>query len=199
MFSGIVRNIGQVIEITGQDSSKKIKVSSPNVFSECQIGDSIAVNGVCLTATSLTKNTCEFDLASETLRRTSLNELKTDSKLHLELSLKLGDKIDGHFVYGHVDEVGKVANIIREGETWKFIFEISNNIVKYLAPKGSITIDGVSLTLGEICENTFSVYIVPHTYQNTLFISYQIGSKVNIEIDPIARYVINSLRPYVRD
>lgn len=197
MFTGIIRDIGQVINITGNETAKRIKVLSPKLFSDSKIGDSIAVNGICLTAILITEDTCEFDLASETLRRTSLIDIGIGSKVQLELSLKLGDRIDGHLVYGHVDNLGKVIELTKEGETWKFTFQIPIELSKYLAPKGSVAIDGVSLTLGEVGEDFFSVYIVPHTYQNTLFADYHKESIVNIEIDPLARYAVNALGTYV--
>lgn len=198
MFTGIIKNFGQVVSIEGTSLGKIITLSSTLFTQYCQVGDSIAVNGVCLTITSRNNNLATFDIASETIRRTSLASVKENSVVNLESSMRIEDKIDGHLVYGHVDTTAFVERIEKEGDTWKFSFGITLAYARYLAPKGSVSIDGVSLTIGEstcldedIC--VFSVYIIPHTFENTIFKFYSVGSIVNIEIDPLSRYAIHAL------
>jgi riboflavin synthase len=205
VFSGIIRHMGllTVLEKTLLEGSEgcTVKITSDLFTQSIHSGDSISVQGVCLTVTSIGNGDATFYLSGETLRRTSflsvlLNE-PCSLKVHLEPSLKLGDTIDGHFVYGHVDEVAHVASKKSEGETWKFEFETDISLYPYLASKGSVSLDGVSLTIGESFarngKSVFTVYIIPHTYMETCFSLYESGSLVNLEIDPMARYAVHAV------
>ena len=216
MFTGIIQGKGKV-ESLGQDGRLAL---SADMFAETAangvppgLGDSIAVNGVCLTVTSLTATTligtrltgtsvtdtslggttATFDLSSETLRRTSLGQLKPGDEVNLERALRLGDRLDGHLVQGHVDAVSEVLSIADEGETRAIKIRLVDQISEFIAEKGSVCIDGISLTIGEVKQNYFAVYIIPHTAAVTTIGQWSPGRKVNLEADCIARYVARSL------
>ena len=160
------------------------------------LGDSIAVNGCCLTVVEFSRSaqTCSFDAGSETLSRTNLGRLKSGSPVNLERSLKLGDRLGGHLVTGHIDGQGTLQKHVTEGE-WAFLwFEVPRALARQLASKGSIAVDGVSLTLVEVTENQFSVALIPHTLQVTTLGQLQLGDTVNIETDLLAKYVERQLR-----
>ena len=190
MFSGIVKEIGEVLsfENSRQQSVLKLKAS---LFEGSEIGASISVLGVCLTIVSMEKDVACFDLASETLRCTSLAGLKVGAKVNLEPALSLADKLDGHIVQGHVDAVAVLVSSEKQENTFKFSFTRPEEIADLIVPKGAIAIDGVSLTVGEVSNSEFSVYIVPHTFSNTTFSEYRCdgSEKVNLEADCVARYV----------
>lgn len=194
MFTGIISHQGEFNTLSRTIEGADIIIKSA-LFLEnknLKIGDSIAINGTCLTIVSLKQDTASFNVASETLRKTTLGTLENNTTVNLETSLRIGDTIDGHFVYGHIDETGEVIKIDQESETWVFTFKHSAEISKFITKKGSISIDGTSLTVGECITNnpeySFSVYIIPHTYENTLFKNYEVGTKVNLESDILARY-----------
>ena len=191
MFSGIIENTGIIQDVESLGDSYRLFVSS-EVFGDdtIELGDSIAVSGVCLTVVEIKECELAFDIASETLRCTVLGELEKGDKVNLEKSLRVGDRVHGHFVSGHVDSVGEVVEIADEDNTKKFSFSAPESILKYCAKKGSITINGVSLTLGDVLEDSFSVYIIPHTLEKTNFSDFKVGTKVNLEVDMLARYVV---------
>ncbi len=194
MFSGIVRHLGTIKQIKKSELGIEIAIQS-SLFSDTgiKIGDSICTNGVCLTISEYSDNTAKFFIVNESLRRSTLASLEVGSRVHLESSLRVGDTIDGHFVYGHVDGTSKLHKVTRDGESYRFLFTVPEELLEFLAPKGSVSINGVSLTIGEVEGSEFSVYIVPHTFNETLFSTYRDGDLVNIEIDPIARYAVNYL------
>lgn len=196
MFTGIIQGKGKV-ESLGPDG--RLALSS-GLFAETAasraqpaIGESIAVNGVCLTVTSLNSATATFDLSSETLRRTSLGELTTGVEVNLERALRMGDRLDGHLVQGHVDAVSEVLSTADEGETRAIKIRLVDQISEFIAEKGSVCIDGISLTIGEVRQDYFVVYIIPHTAAVTTIGQWSAGRKVNLEADCIARYVARSL------
>ncbi len=198
MFTGIIRNLGQVKNIGRSDSSHELQVVAEGFFDDSSIGDSVAVNGVCLTIKKHSSNEACFDLATETIRKTSLSNIQNGKEVNIEKSLRLGQSIDGHLVYGHVDQTAEILEIIAEDETWKYRFALPVSLIKYFAPKGSVSIDGVSLTIGEVekiddSRFYFTVYIIPHSFNNTIFKSYSAGEVVNIEIDPLARYAVHAI------
>lgn len=200
MFSGIVEETADVISITPTElGGMQLSVSSRLDHTDTKLGDSICIDGVCLTVINISKNSSSwhlsFDLASETVRKTTLGELKSGSGVHLERSLKIGDRLHGHFVTGHVDTYANLLKTTKEGQTLRFEFEVPENIdCSMLAQKGSVALSGVSLTLGEIKDRIFTVYIIPHTDSLTKLAQLKIGDKVNIEFDILARYIINSVR-----
>jgi len=194
MFSGIIRSLGKVEQIQKSEEGIFLQVSS-KLFQDqsVKVGDSICTNGVCLTISELTESYADFFIVNESLRRSNLSSLGTGDSLHLEPSLRVGDTIDGHFVYGHVDATAEIKEITRDGEAYRFNFLVPKEVLLFLAPKGSVALNGVSLTIGELGDNQFSVYIVPHTCNKTLFSKYKVGDQINLEIDPLARYLVNYL------
>jgi len=190
MFTGIVEDLG---EVTGLKRKAKDVVFTFRVgnikLSEVILGDSISVNGTCLTVTSLSKKTFTVDASHETLSKTNLGKLKVGKRVNLERALKAGDKLGGHIVNGHVDGVGKVQSRTKKGESFEFRFSVPKKLSKYIVEKGSVAIDGVSLTVNRVKGNEFIVNIIPYTQEATTFGSLRKGSSVNIECDIIGKYV----------
>jgi len=190
MFTGIIQAQGNIKEIRSSNEGAVFVLNSNSLdLSVVSIGDSIAVNGVCLTVTQLDENCFSADVSQETLNCTTFSQLKKGQNVNLEKSLRLDQGIDGHVVSGHVDGVGKVASIAIEGESTRMKIKVDDNLIKYIAKKGSICINGVSLTVNEIDGNVFGVNIVPHTFSVTTLDELKVNSQVNIEIDIIARHI----------
>ncbi len=189
MFTGIIKGIGEVTQIKQKKGCATISVSTQHILRDKEIGDSISVNGICVTITKMQKNGFEFDVMPETLERTSLKEIKIKDKLNLESPIKANQALDGHLVQGHVDAVGKVQTITKKGGKVQLTIEFPQQISKYLAFKGSITINGVSLTISDLRKNTFSVDLIPHTIKKTNLGELKKGNNINLEIDLIARYL----------
>lgn len=190
MFTGIIQSIGSIgsIEHKGGDISLVINAGELNL-DDCTRGDSIAVNGVCLTAVSYSSGQFVADVSSETLNITSLGELKQGSSVNLEKALTLNSALGGHLVNGHVDGLASVVDLHEEARSIQYTFELAPGLQHYIAEKGSVTIDGTSLTVNRIERNRFDINIVPHTLENTIFQYYRPGTRVNIEVDIIARYL----------
>jgi len=193
MFTGIVEGIGKIVKIsknTKTRSSIQMTVNLGKHAKGLKIGQSVALNGVCLTATKLSKSDCIFEMIEETTRKTDLGNLKSGDIVNIERSLKVGDRLEGHFVLGHVDGVGiikKIQNKPKEVQVW---FEIPKKLSKYVVKKGSITIDGISLTVVDIKNNLASVCLIPHTMEITNFKIKNIGDKLNIETDILGKYIL---------
>ena len=190
MFTGIIQSIGSIgsIEHKGGDISLVINAGDLNL-DDCTRGDSIAVNGVCLTAVSYSRGQFVADVSSETLEITSFGELKQGSSVNLEKALTLNTALGGHLVSGHIDGLASVVDLHEEARSIQYSFELAPGLQHYIAEKGSVTIDGTSLTVNRIEQNRFEVNIVPHTLENTIFQYYRPGTRVNIEVDIIARYL----------
>jgi len=188
MFTGIVTDLGTVRSITSTGDTR-FEIQTQYNMSTVGIGASIACSGVCLTVIETGDNWFAVQASGETLSKTSLGSWKVGSHMNLERALKVGDELGGHIVSGHVDGVGKVTNIRDEGESKRFTFQVPDAIKLFMATKGSVAIDGVSLTVNEVEGDTFGVNIIPHTQQVTLFKDYDVGTPVNLEIDMLARYV----------
>jgi len=190
MFAGIIQAQGNIKEIRSSNKGAVFVLNSNSLdLSDVSIGDSIAVNGVCLTVTQLDDNSFSADVSIETLNCTTFSQLKKGQNINLEKSLRLDQGIDGHFVSGHVDGVGKVTSIAIEGESTRLKIKFNDNLVKYIAKKSSICINGVSLTVNEIDGNVLGVNIIPHTFSVTTLDELRVNSQVNIEIDIIARHI----------
>ncbi|MCB9029951.1 MAG: riboflavin synthase [Deltaproteobacteria bacterium] len=189
MFSGIVEESATVVSLNTEDLPYRLSVRSALDHTQTQLGDSIANDGVCLTVVGIEGDLLVFDVALETVRRTTLGQLKAGDPVHLERSLKVGDRISGHFVSGHVDATAELLKREKDGNYDKLTFSIPTNLSGMIAEKGSITIAGVSLTVGEVEANNFCVYLIPHTTEVTKFSKVEIGQSVNIEVDLIARYL----------
>ena len=190
MFSGIIEGRAKLIDKESSNNIVKMQFEVSDIdISNLKMGASIAVNGVCLTAMEYNHNCFSVEVSNETLTVTNLGLLKKNDQVNIERSLKLGDSIDGHFVFGHVDEVAEVSSIQKDGAAKIITFNIDAKNTSFLARKGSIAINGVSLTVNQVLESAFEVTIIPHTLERTIMDSYKIGSKVNIEYDMLARYV----------
>jgi riboflavin synthase len=187
VFNGLIREIGEIESF----SNNTLKIKS-NL--KPQIGDSIAVNGVCLTVTKVLNNAFEVELSPETQKIIPLENYQAGKKVHLEEALRFGDKIDGHLIQGHVDAIGVVLEIKKSKNSYDVIIKTKPEIMKYIAPKGSIAIDGVSLTVNEVWSDRFRLTIIPHTFENTLFKEYKVLRKVNIETDMFARYIYHMFK-----
>ena len=192
MFSGIVQ--GQAILSSKEDKESIVTMEfATTAFNpvDLDLGASIAINGVCLTATSLNKDSFSVDVSTETLKCTNIGELELGDVVNIEQSLKLGDSIDGHFVFGHVDEVSIVQKIDELDQTRILHFSLSKEGMKFVVKKGSIAINGVSLTVNAVNDSGFEVMIIPHTLEKTTFNEFKKGTRANIEYDMLARYVQN--------
>jgi riboflavin synthase len=190
MFTGIIQAIGQIERMENQGGDARLTLNTADLqLDDSGLGDSIAVNGVCLTAIEYTGRGFVADVSQETLSKTSLGSLKTGSKVNLEKALTLATPLGGHIVSGHVDGMGTLISERNDGRSIRYEFSVPTELQHYIAEKGSVTIDGTSLTVNEVEGNRFGVNIVPHTRQNTIFQTYQINTQVNIEVDIIARYL----------
>ena len=189
MFTGIIQAMGKVREMTSQRVDVRLRIASGKLeLAKVGLGDSIAVSGVCLTVAALHKDGFSADVSAETLRCTTLAALKPGNAVNLEKSLTLSTPLGGHLVSGHVDGVAKVKARDPVGQSLRFVIEVPAHLAKYIASKGSICVDGVSLTVNDIRETTFEVNIVPHTLQETTLSSLASGEQVNVEVDLMARY-----------
>ncbi len=188
MFTGIIETLGEVRQLIDDGGNLHITISSP-LAPALKIDQSVSHNGVCLTVVSLDGNTFTVTAIEETLQKTTLGNLKVGEKVNLERAMILGSRLDGHIVQGHVDQTGGCTNIEEKEGNWFFTFEYNLGQNNVTIEKGSITIDGVSLTVVNSEKNAFSVAIIPYTYENTLFNTYKIGTVVNLEFDVIGKYV----------
>ena len=189
MFTGIIEEVGIVRSITKGSLSAILNISCEKVLEDTRVGDSIAVNGVCLTVTSLEESSFTADVMAETLRRSSLDELVKGSKVNLERAMQLNGRFGGHIVSGHIDGTGTILSTKKEGNaTWVEV-GTSPEILRFIIQKGSITIDGISLTVAKLTDKSFSVSIIPHTGSETTLLTKKIGSVVNLENDIVGKYV----------
>ncbi len=190
MFSGIIAGQGRIAESTERGGDRRLVISRVGVdLGRLDSGDSVAVNGVCLTAIDPTGTSFAADVSSETLACTTLGQLAVGDPVNLEGSLRVGDTIDGHLVLGHVDGVGEVVGIRGAARSTVLTIAVPEHLAPYVAVKGSICVDGVSLTVNSVDSNRFSVNIIPHTREITVISAYRTGTPVNIEVDMIARYL----------
>ena len=190
MFTGIIQTIGNISRIESKDSDSHIIFKTEkNILDDMKIGDSISVNGVCLSITGKAESTFSVDVSNETMRLTTFSVLKGNNNVNLEKAMVLSDRINGHFVSGHIDGIGIVKEKKKDGRSISFLIEFPSDLKKFVSKKGSISIDGVSLTINSVKDNNFYVNIIPHTLSETIMSEYIEGTKVNIEVDLIARYL----------
>ena len=189
MFTGLIEDTGKVTAAKISDNALLLEIESKKLASELKIGDSIAINGACQTVTEITNNSFKVYASPETMKITAFSELKAGMYVNLERPLKLSDRLDGHLVTGHVDSTAVVSDIANDSGSTVISFETSGEIARQIVKKGSITIDGISLTVCDIKNNIFSVSVIPHTRDNTCIRFYTKGTKVNIETDLIAKYI----------
>ena len=190
MFTGIIQAVGRVARLEPRGGDVRLAVDTAGLdLADVQLGDSIAVSGVCLTAVALEPHGFAADVSNETLSLTTLGQLKPGAPVNLEKALRLADRLGGHLVSGHVDGLGKVVAITPDGRSQRWTFELPAALVRYIAAKGSVCIDGTSLTVNEVAGSRFGVNLIPHTVEHTAFHARRVGDAVNIEVDVIARYV----------
>jgi len=188
MFTGIIETLGTIQEIRKEKDNLHITVDSP-ITTELQIDQSVAHNGICLTVVAIKDTSYTVTAIDETVRKTNLGNWKTGDSINLERAMKLGDRLDGHMVQGHVDQTGTCIVAKETGGSWLYTFEYDETLNNITIEKGSITVNGVSLTVVDSKKNEFSVAIIPYTYEHTNFNSFQVGTKINLEFDVIGKYV----------
>ena len=190
MFTGIIQAIGNISKIDSNGPDSRIVFKAGRMkLDDVKIGDSVSVNGVCLSITEKTKDSFSSDLSSETLSLTTFIEMRANSKVNLEKAMSFSSRVNGHLIAGHVDGVGVIKEMKNDGRSILILIEFPEELEKYISKKGSIAVDGVSLTINGTKENTFSINIIPHTLSGSIISEYNIGTKVNIEVDLIARYL----------
>ncbi len=189
MFTGIVRELGRVVSIDGGPHGVRLELEAPQAAAAAGLGDSVAVNGCCLTVVGSDGGRLAFDAVPETLRRTTLGALRPGDPVNIEPALRVGDPLGGHFVQGHVDGVGRVQSSEAEGEGLRVVVAAAPEILRYCVEKGSITVEGVSLTVAELTDDAFALALVPHTLAETTLSDLTPGREVNLEVDVLAKYV----------
>ena len=189
MFTGIIENIGKITLIEEVNHSYVIKIEIANLSMNISNGDSIAVNGACLTVTNVKDNIFSFDLSPETIKLTSFKYLTNNDLVNIEFPLTLNKFISGHITTGHIDTVGVIEKLLKNTDSWFIQIKINKIYLKYIVHKGSICIDGISLTINQIQGNIIDLMVIPHTYQNTIIKNYSLGDSVNIEVDYIAKHL----------
>jgi riboflavin synthase len=192
MFTGIVKEIGKVHRISGLGSIHKLFIEAKDIVGGLKIGDSVSVNGACLTLTGKDKNVLEFDVMGETFGRTNISKLRIGEFVNLEDALRAGEALGGHFVTGHIDCVGRIREIRRAGDDYSIEVSFPAEYKKLVVEKGSIALDGISLTIGIVGKGSVMVHVIPHTLKVTTLGSRRSGDEVNIEFDIIGKYILGS-------
>jgi riboflavin synthase len=187
MFTGIIEKIGKVSHVTEKNISQVISIRIDDFNSA--LGDSICINGVCLTVEDIDDNVYTFSISPETYNLSNFKNIKMNDDVNIEKSLTINKLLSGHIVQGHVDTCSEITELKKIDNSWYVKIKIDSTYMKYIIQKGSITIDGVSLTINEVYNDEFSVMVIPHTYSNTIFKNYKIGSILNTEIDILAKYI----------
>ena len=198
MFTGLITHVGKVSEIKETENNDTYVGIDIKWNDDLNIGSSVCCNGVCLTVIEKKINYFGVELSSETIKRTNFQYMKLNNKINLEKSLKIGDELGGHNVTGHIDGLAKLSKIIQIKSSYELWFEVKEEITKYLAEKGSVALNGISLTINKVEDNFFSVNIIKHTWNNTNLSSYQVGSFINLEVDIISRYVSRHIKNYIK-
>ena len=194
MFTGIIEGLGRIVRFdkkTSNRSEAKMQIKLGKLAKGLKVGDSVAINGVCLTAIDISKEIAEFEMIGETIKKTSLGSLKSGDKVNIERSLKVGERLEGHFVLGHVDGIGTILKIEKQSNQIKIWITVPKELSKYIIKKGSVTVDGISLTVVDTLKNHFSVSIIPHTLKVTNLNYKKMGDKVNIETDILGKYILS--------
>jgi riboflavin synthase len=189
VFTGIVRELGVVVEAKDAGGGKSLVVRALQTAARTGVGDSVAINGCCLTATAIADEAMAFHAVPETIARTTLGALEPDARVNVEPALRAGEELGGHYVQGHVDAVGRIQSVEAEGDGLRVFVEAPAGVLRYCVEKGSITVDGVSLTVAELGDDAFAVALVPHTLEATTLSALRPGQEVNLEADVLAKYV----------
>ena len=195
MFTGIVRELGSVEALDGGKDGIRLRVQAPETAAQAVVGDSVALNGVCLTVTGIDGGALFFDAVPETLSRSTLGSLRSGLAMNVEPALRAGEPLGGHIVQGHVDGVGCVRTVEPEGEGARIEIEAAPELLRYCVEKGSIAVEGVSLTVAALAEDTFAVALIPHTLAATTLGALRPGDDVNLEVDVVAKYVERLIGP----
>ena len=198
MFTGLVEEVGTVKEVRPAGKAIHLTIKSPSIMDDVQLGDSIAVNGICLTVTHFDKSSFTVDVVPETMRRTTLHELSGGSPVNLERAMAMGNRFGGHIVSGHIDGVGRIVSIVDEDIAKVVRIAAPESVLRYVVEKGSVCIDGVSLTVMDVDSESFRISVIPHTWQVTVLRHRRVGSQVNLEADIIGKYVERLLGPHVQ-
>ena len=198
MFSGIVEVLGDVRSMASGDSGARISIEAGALVEGVKLGDSIAINGACMTVVAFGNSMFEADISPESLRMTNLGDLKAGDKVNLEKALALGDRLGGHMVTGHIDGMGKIRDRKADGDSIWLTVEAPPDVMRYLVFKGSIAVDGISLTVATCDEDSFSIAIIPHTSEHTTLTAKRDGAVVNLEADLIGKYVEKLLLPHAQ-
>lgn len=189
MFTGIVRELGVVVDADDAGGGRALVVRAPETAALTGVGDSVAVDGVCLTATGIEGGSISFHAVPETIARSTLGALEPDARVNVEPAIRAGEELGGHYVQGHVDAVGSIQSVEAEGEGLRVFVEAPSGVLRYCVVKGSVTVDGVSLTVAELADDAFAVALVPHTLAATTLSDLRPGQRVNLEADVLAKYV----------
>jgi riboflavin synthase len=189
VFTGIVKERGRVVSLDGGPDGVRLLVEAPRTAADAALGDSIAIDGVCLTVVAADDGTLAFDAVAETLSRSALARLQADADVNVEAAVRAGEPLGGHYVQGHVDGTGRVRSVTPEGDGRRVWIDTPSDVLRYCVEKGSIAVDGVSLTIAALDEDGFAVALVPHTLAETTLGSYAPGRDVNLEADVLAKYV----------
>jgi riboflavin synthase len=190
MFTGIIQTVGRIARLEPRGGDVRLVVDTSGLdMADVALGDSIAVSGVCLTVIEFDTNGFAADVSNETLAHTTLGKHKAGDPVNLEKALRLADRLGGHLVSGHVDGTGKVVSVVPDGRSQRWTFEVPADLARYIAHKGSVCIDGTSLTVNEVSGHRFGVNLIPHTVDHTAFSARRAGDAVNIEVDVVARYI----------
>jgi riboflavin synthase len=197
MFTGLIHYQGRVLSKTPNMDGVEF-VFETDLATQIQVNDSVAVNGVCLTATAVNSSTFKAQVVAMSLQKTTLGKLQMGERVNLELAMRLDDRLGGHLVQGHVSGVGQILDIKLLGESWEIVIQYPPEITKYLILEGSIAVEGISLTLAKLNENSFTLAIIPHTLKKTTLSNKKAGDFVNLEVDLIAKYVEKLFAPYVK-
>ena len=199
MFTGIIEEVGTVKNVQHSGNNSFIRIEAKKVLEDVHLGDSIAVNGVCLTVTHSDSTTFQADVMNETLHRSSLGSLRSGSSVNLERAMAANGRFGGHIVSGHIDGTGSIADIRNDGIAVWYTIKTDKSILRYIVEKGSIAIDGISLTVAEVTEDSFSVSIIPHTASNTILGTKKVGDTVNLENDIVGKYIEKLMRPAAQE
>ncbi len=189
MFTGLVTDIGEIVSLRPEGNGASLEIRARATSREAAIGDSIAIDGTCLTITTLEGGVMRFHVSGETLKATTLGQLRPGRMVNLEPALRPTDRMGGHFVTGHVDAVGRIKSRAQEGQATRYVIEAPGDVLKYLVDKGSVTVDGISLTVVEVLKDAFTLVIIPHTAEVTTLGAKGPGDRVNLEADIIGKYV----------
>jgi riboflavin synthase len=189
VFTGIIRELGVVVEAEEAGGGRALAVRAPATASRTRVGDSIAIDGCCLTASEVADGTIRFQAVPETIARSTLGTLERNEQVNVEPAIRAGEELGGHYVQGHVDAVGRIRSVEAEGQGFRVVVEAPEAVLRYCVEKGSVTVDGVSLTVAELADDAFAVALVPHTLEATTLSALRPGQAVNLEADVLAKYV----------